>query len=201
MNTPPDRTISEVTRRNIIDAMTVAHYPWSGRLPESEFLARLYNLDEMPSCDGRFETFAGDIAQHREYNDDWSDDWILTNARFDLLHAPDEVFLRFLCETMHPVVQPDAGKIEWLLQTINSQLVNDGWEITPGGQISGKTVYAARRLLVGSSVHESHVQLIADVLSADYVNQQITRMQNAVQADPELAIGTAKEFVETICKT
>ena len=199
MNTMQDRTITEVTRRNITDAMTVMQYPWSGRLPESEFLGRLYRLDEMPSYDGRYKTAAGDIAKHREFNNDWSDDWILTDARFDLLHAPDEEFLHFLCETMHPVVQPDAAKVEWLLQTVNSQLVNDGWEITPSGQISGKPVF--RRLLVAASVHDSHVQLIADALSAAYVNQQITRMQNAVQADPELAIGTAKEFIETICKT
>jgi hypothetical protein len=201
MNTPPQPTITEVTRRNITDAMTVAQYPWSGRLPETEFLGRLYKLNQMPSYDGRHKTAAGDIAQHREFNNDWSDDWILTDARFDLLHAPDEEFLRFLCETVHPVVQPDAGKVDWLLQTVNSQLGKDGWEITPFGQISGKSLYAPRRLLVGASVHTAHVQRVADALSADYLNQQITRMQNSVQSDPELAIGTAKEFIETICKT
>ncbi|CAM5559148.1 hypothetical protein SPURM210S_03827 [Streptomyces purpurascens] len=31
--------------------------------------------------------------------------------------------------------------------------------------------------------------------------QQLTRMEGAVAAEPELAIGTAKEFIETICKT
>lgn len=33
------------------------------------------------------------------------------------------------------------------------------------------------------------------------MSQQITRMEAATQNDPELAIGTAKEFIETICKT
>jgi hypothetical protein len=34
-----------------------------------------------------------------------------------------------------------------------------------------------------------------------YVSQQITRMESAVSNDPGLAIGTAKELVETCCKT
>jgi hypothetical protein len=39
---------------------------------------------------------------------------------------------------------------------------------------------------------------IAVALSADYLSRQITRMQN--ERDPDLAIGTAKELIETICK-
>jgi hypothetical protein len=40
-------------------------------------------------------------------------------------------------------------------------------------------------------------------ISADatYVAQQITRMEASVENDPDLAIGTAKELVETCCKT
>src|SRR5437762_13771247 len=34
-----------------------------------------------------------------------------------------------------------------------------------------------------------------------YVAQQITRMETALENDPALAIGTAKELVETCCKT
>jgi Abortive infection C-terminus len=34
-----------------------------------------------------------------------------------------------------------------------------------------------------------------------YLSRQVTRMQEAVQPDPELAIGTAKELIETVCKT
>ena len=34
-----------------------------------------------------------------------------------------------------------------------------------------------------------------------YVSQQITRMEAAVLNDPSLAIGTAKELIETCCKT
>jgi hypothetical protein len=194
-------SISELTRRDIFDAMTVASYSWSGRLPESEFLSRLYPLKDMPSYDHRHADAGGDIARHREYNLDWSDDWVLTDPRFDLLHASDEDFLRFLCEMIHPVVQPDREKVDWALRTANSYLATDGWEIAPCGDISGRPIFAARRRIEGAGFAVSQAQRVADALSGSYVSQQITRMQNALEEDPELAIGTAKEFVETICKT
>ncbi len=34
-----------------------------------------------------------------------------------------------------------------------------------------------------------------------YIKDQIARMEKAVDSDPELAIGTAKELIETCCKT
>ena len=38
-------------------------------------------------------------------------------------------------------------------------------------------------------------------LNAAYVQAQVRRMEVAVQSDPALAVGTAKEFVETVCTT
>jgi hypothetical protein len=48
------------------------------------------------------------------------------------------------------------------------------------------------------------ISVARDALSGTdlgYVTQQITRMEVAVKNDPSLAIGTAKELVETCCKT
>jgi hypothetical protein len=45
------------------------------------------------------------------------------------------------------------------------------------------------------------VKTAADPLAAEYLNRQITRMYSAAQSDPELAIGTAKELLETVCKS
>ena len=42
---------------------------------------------------------------------------------------------------------------------------------------------------------------MAGVMDSSYLTQQITRMETSVERDPELAIGTAKELVETVCKT
>lgn len=48
------------------------------------------------------------------------------------------------------------------------------------------------------------VEELADAvhaLDAQVLHQQIERMRNAVDDDPDLAIGTAKELLETTCKT
>jgi hypothetical protein len=42
---------------------------------------------------------------------------------------------------------------------------------------------------------------VAASLDAGAMAQQIHRLENAVEKDPALAIGTAKELVETCCKT
>jgi hypothetical protein len=43
---------------------------WPGRLEEPEFLMRLWDLESMPSTDGRFSNAAEDIWQHRVDNYD-----------------------------------------------------------------------------------------------------------------------------------
>lgn len=201
MDDQPESSITEVCRRNIVDVLMLDKFPWSGRLPESDFLSRLYDLTEMESYDHRHPNAVGDIFRHREMNTDWPDDWVFTDSRFDILRGSDEAFLRFLCEMIHPVVQPDAAKVSWFLEAVNRYLSADGWEIAPRGEMSGRPIYAARRRIEGAGFAVSQAQRVAGVLGASYISQQITRMELAVERDPELAIGTAKEFVETICKT
>lgn len=141
----PERGITEVTRREIIDSLTAGNASWAGRLQEEEFLARLYDLETLPSKDDRFRTAAGDIWKHRTMNNDWSDDWVFYDDRFALLRCPDDQFLRFLCETVHPVVRPDSEQARVLVAGFNEHLVNDGWELYERRQISGRPVFGARQ--------------------------------------------------------
>lgn len=192
--------LTSVTRRDILDACTADSVSFYGRLEEMEFLSRIWNLQELPSTDSRFRDAAGDIWQHTVNNDDWAPGWVFSDSRFDLLNGDDETFLRFLCESLHPVVRSDVVESERLRQLYNQYLRNDGYEIAEKTQISGKPVYAAR--YVGSAVTPG-VRAARNALGgADpgYVSQQITRMEAAVNHDPELAIGTAKELVEGCCK-
>lgn len=136
-----ENSISEVTRRAIIDHLTLSGIDWSGRLQEDEFLGRLYDLSSMPSTDYRMRNAAGDIRQHRVNWDDWSDDWVFTDPRFNLLHGPDEDFLRFLCETVHPVVRPNKNEAFELVEMYNGNLRVDGWHLLEVNNISGKPVF------------------------------------------------------------
>lgn len=199
----PDKEnqITEVTRRNIIDAISVGQWSWSGRFDDVEFLSRLFDLRSLPSKDYRYTTAADDIWKHRIMNDDWSDDWVFYDDRFDLIRGPDEQFLRFLCEMVHPVVRQNPEQVDRLVNLFNEHLARDGWEIAETTRLADKPVYAARPLLVGTGLVVKAAREVAFVLDAAYVSQQITRMESAVHSDPELAIGTAKEFLETVCKT
>jgi hypothetical protein len=164
MSEPAVHTITEVTRRNIIDAITIGKIPWWGRMEETDFLSRLYDLEKMPSTDRRYKTAYQDVWKHREMNKDWEDDWIFSDSRFNLFRASDEELLRFLCEMAHPAVRPDEEDVALVVKTLNSQLIADGWELAACGEISGKPVFAARRLLEGAGAAVKHARNIADVL-------------------------------------
>ena len=138
--------ISEVTRRAIVDFLSASGIDWAGRLPEDDFLARLYDLTTMPSTDGRVRNAAGDINQHRINWRDWPDDWVFYDERFNLLRAPDDQFLRFLCETAHPIVRPDPDQARDLVAAYNCELAADGWSLVETKPISGRPVFAAQRL-------------------------------------------------------
>lgn len=138
-------TVSEATRHNIIDYLATARGNWSGRLADDEFLARLYDLNALPSTDSRFHTAAADIHQHTVSWSDREPDWVFFDSRFDLLRASDEQFLSFLCEVVHPVVGPDAAEAEALIAVFNKTLAADGWALVEKNNISGRIVYRAVR--------------------------------------------------------
>lgn len=194
--------ISVLTRRDIVDSLLAENISWRGRLEEPEFLSRIYDLSSLQSTDSRFKDAAGDIWQHRVNNpDDWPDDWIFSDARFDLPSGDDETFLRFLCEVVHPVVRPDVTSAQRLVQMFNLYLQHDGFQIVERTRISGRPVYVGRYIGIGVTPGLSVAR--EALLSTDptYIAQQITRMEAAISNDPALAIGTAKELVETCCKT
>jgi hypothetical protein len=83
----------------------------------------------------------------------------------------------------------------------NSLLVTDGYEIVERGRISGRPVFAARVTAAQATPASRKLKATFERATLTYVVQQITRMEAAVDADPGLAIGTAKELVETCCKT
>lgn len=138
--------ISEVTRRKIADRLLLENVAWAGRLEEDDFLSRLYNLDDLPSFDGRYRTARGDISKHRVLNLDWEDDWVFSDSRFDLLHSGDDEFLRFLAETVHPLVRSDPNETRTLISLYNEYLQADGWELKQIQEISGHPVFGPGRV-------------------------------------------------------
>lgn len=193
--------ISDITRRNIFDVIQVQDINWAGRLTEPEFLERVFDLEKLPSYDGRFKNARGDIWQHRINNPtDWDDAWLFSDRRFNLLRCDDETFLRFLCEIIHPVVRPDTQEAEQLRQMFNKFLDSDGYEITEVSKISNYPIYAGRHRLEGIPLGVNLAKT-QNAFNADYLSRQINRIEASIPHDPDLAIGTSKELVEACCKT
>jgi hypothetical protein len=98
-------------------------------------------------------------------------------------------------------VRPDVPEAERLCQLYNEYLKNDGFQLVEKTRISSKPVFIGRYVGIISSPGVSVAREALSGADAGYVAQQITRMEAAVQNDPGLAIGTAKELVETCCRT
>lgn len=193
-------------RQNIADGLRLENVKWHGELNDVEFLSRLYELENLPSTDSRYKDAAGDIWQHRYNNDDWEDEWIFSDPRFNLLDGSAEVFLRFLCETVHPVVRLQREEAIKLVEHFNDQLHDAGWELYQEQQIAGRPRFSYR--LMSSDSAEANAgrsvmraKVVVEALSAGWMAKQIERMEYAVESDPELAIGTAKELIESCCKS
>lgn len=160
------KNITELTRRDIIDIIkngfigsehetkldyyehpyteevpTEYHICYHGRISEIDFLSRLYNLNEMPSTDHRFNDAEGDIWQHTVNNSDWDDDWVFTDSRFELLNGDDETLLKFLCEMFHPIVRNEHQPWRRFLEIFNELLKPDGYEIIEKSHISGRAIF------------------------------------------------------------
>lgn len=193
--------ISSITRRDIFDAISIIKIDWAGRLEEVAFLSRLYDLDSMASMDGRFPTAKGDIWQHRVNNYDWEDDWVFNDKRFNLLNCNDDEFLGFLCQMIHPVVRPDKDEVEKILKLFNDNLCNDEFEIVETSHISNRPVFSGRRKFIGKASIEKRGNEIKNIFNADYVSRQINLMESSIEDSPYQAIGTAKELIETACKS
>ena len=134
-------------------------------------------------------------------NNDWESDWVFTDTRFNLMHSSDEEYLRFLEETIHPAVRADDNQVLQIQEIYNKHLENDGFEIIQKSEISGKPIFEGRPRVLG----KSHlIQKKADIkkyLNTEYVNNKINIMNEAVTNNTDIAIGTAKELIETACKS
>ena len=193
--------ITAITRKNIADALKVNQLWYNGQLEEPDFLNRLYDLKQLKSRDYRYKNAYDDIYQHTVMNNDWDEGWVFTDIRFNLMYTSDEEYLSFLAETLHPAVRTDKKEISQMQEIYNNHLGNDDYEIIQVKEISGKPVFEGRLKTIGSSHQVENKTEIKKYLNTEYVNKKIDSMHEYISKDTELAIGTAKEFIETVCKS
>jgi AbiJ N-terminal domain 3/Abortive infection C-terminus len=193
--------VSRATRRNIIDGLKLEGLHWAGELDDVEFLGRIFDLKSLPSTDSRYPDATSDIWQHRINNDDWPSDWIFGDSRFKILTGSTEDFLAFLCEMVHPVVRPDRVIAQSMVSHFNEQLRKDGWRLREVEKIAGRPRYICERIRNSAPNVVARAQTAADSLDAAHMHKEIERVEKIIDTDPALAIGTAKELVESCCKS
>ncbi|EAU40968.1 hypothetical protein FP2506_18809 [Fulvimarina pelagi HTCC2506] len=196
----PDGKISERTRAAILDEMRARNTVWYGGLDEIGFLSRVFDLSSMPSFDSRYSNAEGDIWQHCVNNDDWPLEWIYTDRRFRLYGAEQSIFLKFICEVLHPVVRKDDSEQDLLAEAFNGHLRTDGWELVEDALIQGRPVYVAQRKIhaLGGSVQR--IKAVAATLNSDTLYEDLRRLERIGDSEPGEAIALAKEIVESCCK-
>jgi hypothetical protein len=193
--------ITDVTRQAIADETSIAKLWYHGKIDEPDFLARLFDLQHLPSRDPRYDNAYDDIHKHVVMNSDWGESWYLTDSRINLLFTKDEVYQKFLARTVHPSTRTNEEEIIMLIDIYNKYLSADGFKMIQTGDISGKPVYEVKPIAAGTGIAVANKQQIKKYLDTPYVNSKITIMHDAVDKDSELAIGTAKELLETTCKS
>ena len=196
-------SVSGETRRRIVDTIQMEKIRWAGCLDQDTFLGRLFDLASLPSTDtrARYNTAGADIHQHTVSNNDWDVGWIFSDARFGLMNCHDEIFLRFLCEMVHPVVRSDADEVFKIVTMFNRHLAKDGWNIFEAETISARPVFEARRSAHSGLAVANQVKVLAEKVDSTFIDKQIASTTEAVKKDTKLAVGIAKELVDTVCKT
>ncbi len=133
--------IPRKTRRLIFDFFVIEKITWYGDKDQIEFLSRIFSLKKLPSTDPRFENAEGDIIKHTRNNDDWDDDWIFSDERFDLLNCADKTFINFMENTFSPLMRADLELNLKIIGFINDVLKEVNYEVIKGQKIGGKQIY------------------------------------------------------------
>ncbi len=181
--------------------MSLNNLWYHGNSTEPDFLARLFNLKGLPSKDYRYNNAYDDIYQHMVNNTDWDSDWLYNDPRINLSYCDDDIYLRFLALTLHPRVRTNESEVHKLVEIYNKHLGNDGFEVIQTDEISGKPIFSVHQKIIGQAGLLAKKVEIKKYLNTEYVNGKIDIMNEAIRKDTDLAIGTAKELLETTCKS
>lgn len=133
--------IPRKTRRLIFDFFVIEKISWHGDIGSIDSLGRIFNLKELPSTDPRFEDAESDIVQHTRNNDDWEDDWVFTDSRFDLLNCSDSKFIAFIESTFNPLVRTNSTVNLKIIDFVNDILGEVDYKVVRDKKVGKKQIY------------------------------------------------------------
>ena len=100
-------------------------------------------------------------------------------------------------------LEPDhlVGRSILLLVEHEEDRINDSPDLFPDKPRLVEPCKAIGHKLMSGDVRLDDLKQTAVVFDAKHLAEQIRRIEQSVHSDPALAIGTAKELIETCCKT
>lgn len=98
------------------------------------------------------------------------------------------------------MVYNDDDVTAQLISIYAEHLKKDGFELYVSDKISTLPVYSIRETTLSTQL-DSNKEVIKTYLNSDYVRTKTKIMVDALPNDTDLAIGTAKELIETVCKS
>ncbi len=204
--------LTKLTVRDIIDVIvngiTIDNYfvketckiKWHGRVEEWAFISKVCNLEAI-TPNGRFNSFKEEYQQHRINNNDFGNDWFFTDDRFPFKSDNDADILDVLCYMFHPVVRNDQENWQIIYKHINELINADGFEFHVTKQISGRDVFGWRKIHISNSFEIQLTNDLNEKLSSEYLDSLIMLMVSNIESTPHIAIGKAKELIETVLKS
>lgn len=207
--------ISDVTKRDITDILVngleiqdfmetkTVQMPWNGRMSEIDFIKRVCDVSKIPVDDKRCNNFEEEYFRHRVNNDDYDNDYFFELEKLPYKSSNTNNFLKILCEMFHPEVRNENGYWHEFLDAFNKLIREDGYELYPASQISGRDVYDFRKITFlndGTIPPVLNLKELCNEINSEYIYKQIKVMEQSQKDNPTEAIGKAKELLETICK-
>lgn len=157
---------------------------WTLREIEMEFDAAdvPFDKDYVPRCSGQRRSLVEKYYHSIDWSK-WSDVRRVLTVFENILATLEEH-----SETDYPFINSGMAKERFKL--LKKWIEKDGFQ------------YAEEKLIpIEKNLALLRMVDTAAGFDAPELHRQIERMQNAIEGDPDLAIGTAKELVETTCKT
>ena len=207
--------ISSVTKRDIAKVLIngfddssvffdLSHYKinWFGEIDELSFIKRICNTRTIPVIDHRFKTFDEEYYQHRVRNDDWDDSYFFSDERLPFKNSNTPELIEIICQIFHPEVRDESGSWRRIKDYIDELIEKDGFEFYEKAYISERPVFGIRRItfLDDYSVYSLGLKHVESVIDSDYIRTEVIKAIEAANTDSSLAIGLAKEIIETTCK-
>lgn len=188
------RTISEVTRRRLVECLMSEDLP--GKLFLESFLERICPINSVSSRNS--SGTIGEAIRLYAGGPDWNNGDTL--AALGIHECSQGFVFRILEELTHPVTRGEAEQRR-LAAAINDVLKPDGFALVENGRLSGSPVFKVKEIGAdGETPADSGIHAVLTTFDESGVREVWERALERRSSDPEGAITLARTFLEDICK-